>query len=157
MPLPHAISALPADVVAQLQAAGLRATRPRLLVLRAFQERAAQHLSAEAIVLALRAQATPLPRASVYNSISALVAHGLLMVTDVGPGRTLYEYMAHWHHHFICQQCGVILDVPCVVGASPCLLPDQIDAEVSSAQVIFRGLCRACVLANTSAAPLSQP
>jgi Fe2+ or Zn2+ uptake regulation protein len=138
-----------AHLLTQLQAAGLRATRPRLLILQIFQERQ-QHLAAEDIIAALRAQGTPLPRASVYNSMSALVAHGLLMVTDVGPGRTFYEYMDHWHHHFICQRCGLILDVPCVIGESPCLLPDAIDAEVVSAQVIFRGLCRACVSATTA-------
>lgn len=134
-------------LLAQVQATGLRPTRPRLLVLQAFRDQHT-HLSADAIVTTLREQGTPLPRASVYNSISALVTHGLLMLTDVGPGRTLYEYMEHWHHHFICQSCGLILDVPCVIGESPCLLPDQIDAEVISAQVIFRGFCRDCAIAS---------
>jgi Fe2+ or Zn2+ uptake regulation protein len=157
MPVPPLAVAVPSSVAAQLQAAGLRATRPRLLVLQIFRDQQ-RHLSADDIVAALRAQGTPLPRASVYNSISALVVRGLLMLTDIGPGRTLYEYMEHWHHHFICQQCGLILDVPCVIGESPCLLPDQIDADVLSAQVIFRGLCRPCALTvSADIAPSAAP
>lgn len=128
----------------RLRAVKLRVTRPRLRLLALLSE-GRGHLSADDIVAALRAQGRPLSRAAVYNILGTLVSHGLLMVTDAGPGRTLYEAFDHWHHHFVCQSCGVILDVPCVVGESPCLLPDQIDAEVATAQVIFRGRCRDCI------------
>ncbi len=127
----------------QLKMARLRVTRSRLQLLSLLSE-GRRHLSADDILTEMRSQGEPLSRATVYNTLGALVSRGLLMVTDAGPGRTLYEIFDHWHHHFVCQKCGVILDVPCVVGENPCLLPDQIDAEVDTAQVIFRGRCRAC-------------
>lgn len=131
-------------IATRLRDARLRVTRPRLRLLTLLSE-GRGHLSADDIVAELRARGEPLSRAAVYNILGALVSHGLIMVTDAGPGRTLYEASNYWHHHFVCQSCGVILDVPCVVGESPCLQPDQIDAEVMTAQVIFRGRCRACV------------
>lgn len=131
-------------LAARLREVKLRVTRPRLRLL-SLLSGGGSHLSADDIVVALRVRGEPLSRAAVYNILGTLVSHGLLMVTDAGPGRTLYEAFDHWHHHFVCQSCGVILDVPCVVGESPCLLPDQIDAEVATAQVIFRGRCRDCI------------
>lgn len=133
-----------AALATRLKDAHLRVTRPRLQLLSLLSE-GQGHISADDIVAAMRARGEPLSRATVYNILGTLVSHSLLMVTDAGPGRTLYEAFDHWHHHFVCQSCGVILDVPCVVGESPCLLPDQIDAEVVTAQVIFRGRCRECV------------
>ena len=131
------------ELAQRLRATGLRATKPRLLVLEVLQE-AGPHLSADELVEALAARGTPLPRGSVYNVVGALATHGLMMVTDIGPGRALYELAERWHHHFVCRACGVIEDVECVVGLSPCLDPGQVNGEVDEAQVIFRGICTEC-------------
>lgn len=126
----------------RLRSAGLRATRPRSLVLDLLEELGGHH-SADDIADRLMARGTPLPRASVYNVLDALCASGLVMVADAGSGRTLFEASDTWHHHFVCRACGSIWDVPCVGGAKPCLHAD-VDAEVDEAQVIFRGRCRRC-------------
>jgi Fe2+ or Zn2+ uptake regulation protein len=127
----------------KLRAAGLRATRPRLLVMSVLNENVA-HLSADDLVDKLEESGTPLPRASVYNVVGALVSSGLMMVTDIGPGRALYELADTWHHHFVCRNCGRIEDVDCVVGEKPCLEQNAVTATIDEAQVIFRGLCAEC-------------
>ena len=127
----------------RLRATGLKATRPRLLILEVIEE-AGPHISTDELVEALDARGTPLPRGSVYNVVGALAAHGLLMVTDIGPGRALYELAERWHHHFVCRTCGLIEDVECVVGLKPCLEPDRVNGQVDEAQVIFRGICTEC-------------
>lgn len=128
----------------RLRRAGLRATRPRILVLD-FLERSHGHRSVDEILEALTASGARLPRATVYNVVRSLVSAGLLMVADAGPGRMLLEAARIWHHHFVCRECGAVLDVPCVVGAKPCLEPDLPGAEVDEAQIIWRGRCPACV------------
>jgi Fur family ferric uptake transcriptional regulator len=127
----------------ELRAAGLRATRPRLLVLRFLREQGGHH-SADDITAALAAAGEPMLRGSIYNVLGSLVDSGLVVVADAGPGRTLYEAGDGWHHHFVCRACGTILDVPCVVGAKPCLDAGLVGAEVDEAQVIFRGRCPSC-------------
>ena len=131
------------ELAQRLRATGLKVTRPRLLVLEVLQE-TGPHLSADELVEALDARGTPLPRGSVYNVVGALATHGLMMVTDIGPGRALYELAERWHHHFVCRTCGLIEDVECVAGLKPCLDPDQVNGEVDEAQVIFRGICTEC-------------
>jgi Fur family ferric uptake transcriptional regulator len=91
------------------------------------------------------AQAGPaLLRGSVYNVLGSLVAAGLVIVADAGPGRALYEASETWHHHFICRACGDVMDVPCVAGTKPCLDVALPGSVVDEAQVIFRGLCTVC-------------
>ncbi len=131
------------ELAQRLRATGLKATRPRLLVLEVLQQ-TGPHLSTDELVEALDARGTPLPRGSVYNVVGALATHGLMMVTDIGPGRALYELAERWHHHFVCRTCDLIEDVECVVGLKPCLNPDQVNGDVDEAQVIFRGICTEC-------------
>lgn len=127
-----------------LREANLKVTRPRLLVLRLLHELNA-HYSADEIVEELHARQTPLPRASIYNALEILVGRGLVMQADAGPGRALYEKGGVWHHHFVCMQCGVIINIPCLKGEKPCLLPERVPGRVDEAQIIFRGICQACL------------
>lgn len=129
--------------------AGLKATRPRLLVLSLLRELGG-HLPAERIQAVLQERGTPLPRGSIYNVLSALTGAGLVMMADAGPGRTLYEASAEWHHHFVCSQCGRVRDVPCAGGEKPCLQPEGAEyrqADIVEAQVIYRGRCADCMRA----------
>ncbi len=136
------------ELALRLRRAGLRATKPRLLILDALE--AGGHHSVEDVLRELQRRGVRLPRATVYNVLHSLVATGLVMVADVGPGRMLLETARHWHHHFVCRECGAVIDVPCVVGSKPCLEPDLPGAEVDEAQVIWRGRCPRCVAASES-------
>jgi Fe2+ or Zn2+ uptake regulation protein len=129
-----------------LHAAGLRSTRPRLLVLRFLRERSGHH-SADEIQAALDAADEHLLRGSVYHVLGKLMSRRLVMQADVGPGRALYESGSPWHHHFVCRKCEVVLDVPCVDSAHPCLNPSLPGAQLDEAQIIFRGICAACAAA----------
>ena len=125
----------------RLRDSGLKATRPRTLVLEAFESLGGHH-SVDDIVAWLQEKGRPLPRGSVYGVVEALSDKGLLKLADAGPGRALYELPQKEHHHFICQQCEKIFDVE---------LPQdfpwpQLDgaASISQAQIVFRGVCREC-------------
>jgi Fe2+ or Zn2+ uptake regulation protein len=127
-----------------LRQTGLKVTRPRLLVMGLLQELGG-HRSIDELIRGLKARGTPLPRASVYNVISMLVNRGLVMLADAGPGPALYEVALNWHHHFVCIDCGTIIDIPCVKGEKPCLLPDWVPGTVEETQIIFRGRCTQCL------------
>jgi Fe2+ or Zn2+ uptake regulation protein len=127
----------------RLRKAGLRATRPRLLAYRALAELGG-HRSVDEVVMELRRRGQPLPRTSVYNVVEALRLAGVVMGADAGPGRALYEVATTRHHHFVCRVCADVIDVPCVVGHAPCLEAGGDAGTPDEAQVIFRGLCKAC-------------
>jgi len=129
-----------------LHAAGLRSTRPRLLVLRFLRERGGHH-SADEIQAALDAGDQHLLRGSVYHVLAKLMSRRLVMLADVGPGRALYESGSPWHHHFVCRKCEAVQYIPCVEVDQPCLTQTLVGAQVDEAQIIFRGLCATCVAA----------
>jgi Fe2+ or Zn2+ uptake regulation protein len=127
----------------RLRAVGLRATRPRVAILEALGEDQG-HRSAEELVAALGTREVRHARASVYNVLDDLVATGLVMLADVGPGRALYEAADEWHHHFVCRQCRRVTDVACPADSRSCLEASVPGATIDEAQVIFRGLCADC-------------
>lgn len=127
----------------RVRAAGLRATRPRVLILELL-DRLEGHSSADEVVDELDAAGTALPRATVYNVLGDLSERGLVMTADAGPGRALYEVAGRWHHHFVCRRCGAVTDVECGADDRPCLDAAVPGAVIDEAQVIYRGLCATC-------------
>ena len=127
----------------RLRQAGLRATRPRVLVFDLLETQGG-HRSVDEIVHLLQETGTRLPRMTVYNVVSDLLECGLIMRADAGPGRALYEADKGWHHHFVCEECKSIIDVPCVEAGKPCMDEGSRFGEVREAQIIFRGVCNLC-------------
>jgi len=133
------------DYAEIIRSSGLKATHSRLAVLHALAEMGG-HCSADDVFHYLEKQGDNVPRGTVFKVVGDLSGCGVLMVTDAGPGRTLYEYAEDWHHHFVCRKCSRILDVPCVEGRKPCLMPDvELPAVIEEAQIIFRGVCHQCM------------
>lgn len=128
----------------RLREAGLRATRPRLAVYSAL-ESLGGHRSADEVYDHVVSEGEPLSRASVYNALAALTSAGLVLNADAGPGRALYETATAWHHHAVCRLCGEVSDVDCSVGSKPCLSPGGEWGQIDEAQIIFRGVCTACL------------
>lgn len=128
----------------RLRQSGLRATRPRLLVLELI-ERSGGHWSADSLADELRRRGERISRASVYNVLSSLTECGLVARAEAGPGCALYERADQArHHHFVCRCCDTVVDVPRAAGAlSPARLRLP-GARVEEAQVVFRGLCPDC-------------
>lgn len=144
------------DPALRLRGAGLRVTRSRLAILGLLEELGGHH-SADELVEAFRSRSSPIPRATVYHVLETLARTGLVLVADAGPGPTLYESAADWHHHLVCRSCGRIVDVPCLADARPCLTAILPGIVVEEAQVIFRGLCAACATDRARARPGPHP
>jgi Fe2+ or Zn2+ uptake regulation protein len=135
---------LPTALNTRLREAGLRATRPRLAVYSAL-ESLGGHRSADEVYDHIVTEGDQLSRASVYNALAALTAAGLVLTADAGPGRALYETATAWHHHVVCRVCGEVSDMDCAVGSKPCLSPAGKWGQIDEAQIIFRGVCAACL------------
>ena len=123
----------------RLRAAGLRVTRPRMLV--ADTLTTGSHLSADQVLQHLSEAGTPLPRASVYNVLDAFVRAGVTSIVHRGPGQALYELADADHDHFTCSTCDALLEVP-RRRIRPPVHPGV--ADVTQIAVVYRGLCTHC-------------
>jgi Fur family ferric uptake transcriptional regulator len=138
---------IPTDfLAAQLRAAAVKVTRPRLRVLAALSRSTAQLTHGELEErLALGAEGV-LDRVTLYRVLDSLVDCGLALRTV--DGRGVFRFMlssiqaAHAAHaHFHCQHCGGITcleQMPAPVAALPAgFVARQVAIEV-------RGLCAHC-------------
>jgi Fur family ferric uptake transcriptional regulator len=138
--------------------AALRVTRPRMAVLGAVFSH--PHADTDSLIRAVRRDHPEVSHQTVYDSLNALTAAGL--VRRIQPSGSVARYESRVgdnHHHVVCRTCGVIADVDCAIGDAPCLTPsdDGVTLDgfmIDEAEVIYWGLCPDC---STSHIPGSRP
>lgn len=138
------------DFERMLRGATLRVTRPRVAVLTAVYEY--PHADTDAIIGVVREDLGEVSHQAVYDVLRALTAGGL--VRRIQPSGSVARYESRVgdnHHHVVCRLCGVVADVDCAVGNTPCLTAsDDHGFAIDEAEVIYWGLCPDCSTANGS-------
>ncbi|MEU2036745.1 Fur family transcriptional regulator [Nocardia amamiensis] len=133
-----------------LRGVSLRVTRPRVAVLSAVHDH--PHADTDSIIRAVRSGLPEVSHQTVYDSLNALTAAGL--IRRIQPSGSVARYESRVgdnHHHVVCRACGVIADVDCAVGAAPCLTAsDDHGFSIDEAEVIYWGLCPDCVEVQAS-------
>lgn len=127
-----------------LRRAALRVTRPRLAVLAAVREH--PHADTDSIIRVVREDLGEVSHQAVYDVLRALTAAGL--VRRIEPAGSVARYEARVgdnHHHVVCRTCGVVADVDCAVGETPCLTASEDQGfAIDEAEVTYWGLCPDC-------------
>lgn len=68
----------------------------------------------------------PLSRATVYNTLNALVEAGVILEVVIEPGKSRYDAKTGQHHHFVDVETGQVLDVePEEVSSLPLALKES--------------------------------
>lgn len=146
----HGSAARGLDDEADLRAAGLRVTRPRLAVLDAVRRH--PHADTGAILGAVRDELAAVSHQAVYDCLGALTDAGLLRRIQPAGSTARYELQGgDNHHHLVCRVCGGVTDVDCAVGAAPCLTTEEARDHgfvVDEAEVIYWGVCARCAAAS---------
>jgi Fur family ferric uptake transcriptional regulator len=127
-----------------LREASLRVTRPRVAVLAAVHDN--PHADTFSIIGVVREELGEVSQQAVYDVLQALTDARL--VRRIQPPGSVARYESRVgdnHHHVVCRSCGVIADVDCAVGDSPCLTAsDDHGFEIDEAEVVYWGLCLDC-------------
>jgi len=139
-----------------LREAALRVTRPRLAVLAAVY--AHPHADTDSIIRVVREGHVEVSHQAVYDVLRVLTSAGL--VRRIEPAHSVARYearVADNHHHVVCRSCGVIADVDCAVGDTPCLIASHDHGFlIDEAEVIYWGRCLDCAT-TTHPAPEGPP
>ncbi len=144
---------LPSDHEQSLRGAALRVTRPRVAVLSAVHTH--PHADTESLLRAVRADIGEVSHQAVYDVLRALTDARL--VRKIEPQGSVARYESRVgdnHHHVVCRSCGLIDDVDCATGDTPCLTASNDRGfAIDEAEVVYWGRCPAC-LPLTSAPPV---
>lgn len=105
------------------------------------------HPTAEWIYQQLKPEYPDLSLGTVYRNISRFKEEGIVVSVGVVNGQERFDATVEEHEHFICEECGAVLDIQYQ------LLPDSIDQQlarssglqINSHALIFYGVCPQCI------------
>ncbi len=120
---------------------GLNPSYQRVRILEHLMERR-DHPTVGMMYDALSGEIPTLARATVYNTLNALVEKGLATALTIKSEETSYDFKREPHHHFLCRRCGSILDI-----AVRCRYADVGEVEghrVEDIHGYFKGTCKNC-------------
>ena len=105
-------SALKSDLVTKLRVAGLRPTRQRIALGKLLFATGDRHMTAESLHLEAGKAGAQLSLATVYNTLHQFTGAGLLRQVIVDGDKTYFDTNTGDHHHFYCEDQGVLMDIP---------------------------------------------
>jgi Fe2+ or Zn2+ uptake regulation protein/O6-methylguanine-DNA--protein-cysteine methyltransferase len=121
---------------------GLRTTPQRQAILRAFDVRRSEHLSAEEIHARASLSLTSLSRATVYATLAELTELGLLSAVGL-PEPVRYEINTTRHDHFRCRVCLRLFDLVSDPTPPPQTGPRRFVIE--RVDLRAEGICADCI------------
>ena len=119
--------------------AGLRPTRQRVALAELLVgDGKHRHVTAESLFEAARAEDAPVSLATVYNTLRAFCAAGVLQEITVDGSKSYFDTNTHDHPHFFWEDEGRLSDAPSdqlVIQSLPSA-PEGV--EVASVDVVIR-------------------
>lgn len=97
-----------------------------------------QHLSAEQILTLVNRKHKRVSKATVYNTLTLFVEHGLLREVIVDPSRVVYDSNLSAHHHFYNVDTGLLQDIPSELVNVAKLPAPPIGTFAAGVEVIIR-------------------
>lgn len=126
-----------ANVEALLRQHGVNPT-PQRLEIGTLLLREPIHLSADQILQQLRASGSGISKATVYNTLKAFSAHGLVREVSVDPGHVIYDSTTTPHHHFYNADTGALTDIDAAAVTLPGIPSPPPGTRAESVEVIVR-------------------
>ena len=91
----------------ELKQAGLKATRPRLMILQLLEDAEERHLTAEGVYRSLLDAGEEVGLATVYRVLTQFEQAGLVKRHHFDGERAFFELDENKHHdHMVCMRCG---------------------------------------------------
>ena len=128
----------------QLRSCGLQVTAQRLAIMEAVTAR--PHATAEELTEIVRDKIGSISRQAVYDTLAALADKRLIRrIQPTGSPARYEDRVGDNHHHLVCRGCGLIFDIDCAVGSTPCLdVEEDHGFEIDEAEVVYWGRCPDC-------------
>lgn len=127
-----------------LRESGMKATEPRVRILDTLK---ASHEPLTAQSIWNKVKRRGIDRTTVYRTLHAFVAAGILRRIDFHAEAVFYEFAEHHHHHIVCTQCGIIEDFEI------CMMPTFTEhlirdsrtfAQINEHSLELFGICNSC-------------
>ena len=102
------------------------------------------HPSAEWIYAQLKPEHPDLSLGTVYRNLALFRESGEVVCVATVRGADRLDACTEPHAHFICEQCGAVLDVDVPQDDLRSDLETRYGVRVRRSELLFRGVCNAC-------------
>jgi Fur family ferric uptake transcriptional regulator len=130
--------------LALLRERGGRVTSSRVLLLRAlFDSRG--HRTAEELGAEVQAKTPEVHISTIYRNLDDLERLGIVVHAHLGHGPATYHLAAGAHGHFVCEECGAMIEAPDEIfeGLSRSAR-SRFDFDINPHHFAMLGRCRGC-------------
>lgn len=124
-----------------------RNTKQKKLIRNALNNLCGKHPTAEDIFAEVRKNDSTVSFATVYRNLNALSESGVIKKLDGLEVRAHYDQDIKDHHHFICDKCLTVIDIPAklVSGNIKLNAEKHGDFKVSYSDITLHGICGNCL------------
>ncbi|MGB8657775.1 MAG: Fur family transcriptional regulator [Candidatus Zixiibacteriota bacterium] len=125
-----------------LQKSGLKPTYQRLRILEHLRRHEA-HPTVEMIYNDLVREIPTISKTTIYNTLNAFLDKGIIHAITITGTETRYDYRGSPHHHFLCRECGKIIDIDV---QCPYLEKKEVAGHrIEELHGYFKGICLECL------------
>lgn len=121
---------------------GIRPTSERMSIFLYLLENK-NHPTANMIYNSILRKMPTISKATVYNSLNLFIEKGLVHPVNITGLETRYDSKTNAHHHFLCENCGKILDVD--IGCPHFKKRSIKGNKIREMHGYFIGICEDCL------------
>ena len=130
--------------------ATLKYSRQRASI-KEYLDHTTEHPTADTVYLHVREEFPRISLGTVYSNLSLLEEIGEIIKISTGYGPDRYDYNTKPHYHFICRQCGRVMDLDLDFNDNLVhRAQDATEHTIESCSVSFTGLCADCASNTTN-------
>ena len=129
---------------------GIRVTPQRLEIL-GYLDKHRTHPTVDEIYLHLKKRNPSLSKTTIYNSLDVLHRYNIVYVLTISGSEQRYDFNITPHHHFLCRQCGTIIDAELNCAYIDCPFLEKAfkgKHKIEEVHGYFKGICRQCRVKN---------
>lgn len=123
----------------------MRNTKQKQAIISYFEKFPEAHPCAEEVYEYVKQEIPTIGIATVYRNLNQFIEDNEIRCLLVNKNSTHYDYFAHDHAHFICENCGCIKNIPMddflVIQQK---LEKETGCLITKKDIIFRGICEDC-------------
>ncbi|MFW6387711.1 MAG: Fur family transcriptional regulator [bacterium] len=118
---------------------GLKVTPQRMMLLREID--AQGHLDVDALFHRAQTHFPSISLATIYKNLHTLSENGILREVPLPGKRSVYELKHEEHVHFMCSECGKIIDIPADMSGIGDMIRERSGVNFDSMRITLTGRC----------------
>jgi Fe2+ or Zn2+ uptake regulation protein len=123
---------------------GIKPTYQRLRILEYMSKNMKNHPTVEMIHEELLKDIPTISLTTVYNSLNTFLEKGLVDGVTITGTETRYDLDASSHHHFLCKNCGKIIDIEVKCAFAEGEKTAVRGNKIEEVHGYFKGICKEC-------------